>query len=49
MKKKGILITGLLSLSLLPVFSQESIKDTISLGEVVVAGTKTTQLVGNVS
>jgi outer membrane receptor protein involved in Fe transport len=49
MKKKGILITGLLSLSLLPVFSQESIKDTISLGEVVVTGSKTTQLVGNVT
>jgi outer membrane receptor protein involved in Fe transport len=49
MKKKGILITGLLSLSLFPVFSQESIKDTISMDEVVVTGSKTPQSIGNVT
>jgi iron complex outermembrane receptor protein len=49
MKKKGLIITGLLSLALIPTFSQESIKDTISMDEVVVTGSKTPQSVGNVT
>ncbi|MFZ4583526.1 MAG: TonB-dependent receptor plug domain-containing protein, partial [Paludibacter sp.] len=49
MKKKGILITGLFFVSLLPVISQESVKDTISIDEVVVTGSKTPQSIGNVT
>lgn len=49
MKKKGILITGMLSLVLLPSFAQESINDTIAMDEVVVTGSKTPQSIGNVT
>jgi iron complex outermembrane recepter protein len=41
MKKKGFLLTGLFALSLLTGLSQSSIKDTVSIGEVVVTATKT--------
>jgi len=38
MKKKVLLFTGLLTLSLLPAFSQESINDTLKLDEVIITG-----------
>ena len=47
--KQGFLLTGLFVLSLLKGFSQESLKDTISIGEVVVTGSKTPQSPGNVT
>jgi len=49
MRKKGLLFTGLLTLSLLPAFSQELINDTIKLNEVVITGSKTPQSIGNVT
>ncbi len=48
MKKKGLLFSGLL-LSLLPVFSQDSLRDTISLDEVVITGSKAPRSTGNVT
>ena len=47
--KQVILFTGLFVLSLLQGFSQESLKDTISIGEVVITGSKTPQSPGNVT
>lgn len=47
MKTKGIIITIFLTVSLLPLFSQVSIKDTISISEVVVTGAKSPQSTGN--
>ena len=49
MKKKGIIITIFFTVSLFPLFSQVSIKDTISISEVVVTGSKSPQSVGNVT
>jgi iron complex outermembrane recepter protein len=49
MKKKGILFTGLFALVLVPAFSQESLKDTLKLDDVVVTGSKTPQSAGNVT
>ena len=49
MKKKGLLVTCFLILSLLPAISQQSIKDTLKLNEVVVTGSKTPQSIGNVT
>ena len=49
MNKKKVLFTGLFVLSLLQGFSQESLKDTISIGEVVVTGSKMPQSPGNVT
>jgi outer membrane receptor protein involved in Fe transport len=49
MKKKGIIITIFLTVSLLPLFSQLSIKDTIAISEVVVTGSKSPQSAGNVT
>jgi iron complex outermembrane recepter protein len=49
MKKKGFLFTGLFILVLVPAFPQEILKDTISMDEVVVTGSKTPQSVGNVT
>ena len=49
MKKKGIIITIFLTVSLFPLFSQVSIKDTISISEVVVTGSKSPQSTGNVT
>ena len=41
MKKKGFLVSGLLTLSFLNGLSQATLKDTISIGEVVITATKT--------
>jgi iron complex outermembrane recepter protein len=49
MKKKGPIITVLLSLTLLPAFSQDLTKDTITMAEVVITGSKTPQSPGNVT
>jgi len=49
MKKKKLLITGLLTLSLLKVFSQESFKDTITIEGITVTASKMPQSAGNVT
>jgi iron complex outermembrane recepter protein len=47
--KKGLIITVLLSLTLLPAFSQDLTKDTITMEEVVITGSKTPQSPGNIT
>jgi len=49
MKKKGLLITICLALSVFSAFSQETINDTLTIDEVVVTGSKMPQLIGNVT
>ncbi len=49
MKIKKLLITGLLTISLLQVFAQESVKDTITIEVITVTASKTPQSVGNVT
>jgi iron complex outermembrane recepter protein len=49
MKKKGLIITVLLSFTLWPAFSQDLAKDTITMAEVVITGSKTPQSPGNVT
>ena len=47
--KKGFLLSGLFLLSILHGFSQEYLKDTISIGEVVITGSKMPQSPGNIT
>jgi iron complex outermembrane recepter protein len=47
--KKTFFITSMLTVTLLPLFSQQNIMDTLSLNEVVVTGSKTPQSIGNVT
>jgi iron complex outermembrane recepter protein len=49
MKTKRFLLSSLFTLFLLPVFSQESLTDTISIDEVVVTASKTPQSPGNIT
>lgn len=49
MKKKCLLFTGLITMSLLQVFAQESVKDTIAIEEITVTASKMPQSVGNVT
>ncbi|MBK8881196.1 MAG: TonB-dependent receptor [Bacteroidales bacterium] len=49
MKKKEFLLTALFFLSIYTAFPQDILKDTISIGEVVVTGSKTPQSPGNVT
>jgi len=49
MEKTCLLFTGLLTLSLLQVFAQESVKDTITIEGITVTASKTPQSIGNVT
>jgi outer membrane receptor protein involved in Fe transport len=49
MKKKNLLFTGLLTISLLQVFAQKSVNDTITIEGITVTASKMPQSVGNVT